>query len=178
MSATIFVKKEYEEKNDQLEFFLAIFYVSVLGIVAYFLKVDYRRLLSELSAFDFCILVLAVFRLTRLFVYDGIMSYLRDSCLIQEEVTDPDSGAKKIIYIQPRRGWRKVVANLLACPWCVGVWMSALVVIFYYSVPVATFFILILAIAGLSTFVQLLANAIGWQAEQKKLTVEAQKKTA
>jgi len=60
---------------------------------------------------------------------------------------------------------------LLNCPWCTGLWFSFLVVFFAYATPVAWPIILILALAALATFIQIIANLIGWHAEGKKIVV-------
>ncbi len=46
------------------------------------------------------------------------------------------------------------------------------VAFFYMLTPYAYFPILILALAGVATFIQLFANMIGWKAEQLKQDVE------
>lgn len=102
--------------------------------------------------FDLVLIVLAVFRLTRLFVYDVVTDFIRHWF----------SGA-------PRDSFLGTMFTLMNCPWCLGLWFALFVVFFYYLTPYAWFFILFLAIAGLATFVQILANLIGWQAEYRKL---------
>lgn len=111
-----------------------------------------------INGFDFALIVFAAFRLTRLFVYDKIMQWFRDLFL--------ENGAL------PEDGPTRTISDILACPWCVGVWFALLLVFFYYLTPFAWFFILVLAISGVATVVQLLANWVGWSAEYKKLKVQ------
>ncbi len=161
-----------EEVNTRLEFILALFFMAVMIGISW---LYYRRELTDLthiSIFEFFIIVLAVFRLTRLFVYDGIMKYVRDLCLIKERVKDEATGKEKIICHKPTVGLRKVLADLLACPWCVGVWLSAAVIILYTTVAASHLIIFILAVAGLASFVQITINGIGWTAEKEKLIVK------
>lgn len=161
-----------ETTNNRLEFLLALFFLGGMIIVSVWLNVFAWQYLRVLTVFDFFILVLAVFRLTRLFVYDGIMQYVRDFCLIQEHVTDAVTGKEKIICREPTVGIRKVIADLLKCPWCVGVWLSAVVIVLYITVPLSHLLIFILAVAGFATFIQITINAIGWKAEKEKLVVK------
>jgi hypothetical protein len=53
------------------------------------------------------------------------------------------------------RGLRKVIGNLLACPWCVAVWVAAgLTYVYFLIPPVAWLFILVLAIAEIGSLLQ------------------------
>lgn len=101
--------------------------------------------------FDFVLLVLATFRLTRLFVYDSITAFIRGWFF----------GAQKHTLLG-------TLNTLINCPWCTGLWFGLLISYFYFITPYAWFFILFLAIAGLGTFVQILMNMIGWYAEKTK----------
>lgn len=119
-----------------------------------FLKLGY--LPTSISLPDFLLVVLATFRLIRLFVYDKITFFLRD------------------LFADEEQGPGKTFFELLACPWCFGVWCSAVILFFYYYTPLSWYFILLLAIGGLASLLQLFSNAIGWTAEhtKKKATEE------
>ena len=91
---------------------------------------------------DLALVWLAVFRLTHLFVYDTITDFLRNPL-------------KKY-----RSGLGLSMRQLFDCPWCVGVWMALLVVSSYYMTPWAWYFILILAVAGAGTFLDILARLV------------------
>lgn len=101
--------------------------------------------------FDFFLLVLATFRLTRLFVYDSITAFIRGWFF----------GAQKHTFLG-------TLNTLINCPWCTGLWFGLFVSYFYFITPYAWFFILFLAIAGLGTFVQVFMNLVGWHAEKAK----------
>jgi hypothetical protein len=49
-------------------------------------------------------------------------------------------------------------------------WSALIGTLAYYAFPWAWFVVLFLAIAGVSSFVQIIANAIGWYAENLKHT--------
>ncbi len=161
-----------EETNNRLEFLLALIFFSVMVAISFAYTQAPVGSFSAISVFDFFIIVLAVFRLTRLFVYDGIMQYVRDLCLIKERVVDAVTGEETMRCGKPTVGFRKVASDLLACPWCVGVWLAAIVIIFYTALPASHLIIMILAVAGLASFVQITINAIGWKAEREKLVVK------
>ncbi len=142
-------------------FFLAFLFMGtvVLESVAY-------KTIDSLTLVDYALLVLATFRFTRLMVYDKITAFFREQFLDMVETKSGFSLEK------PAHGPRRTLADLLTCPWCFGVWAAGTVSFFYLLTPYALYPILVLAIASLGTLLQLLANMIGWKAEQLKLDVE------
>jgi hypothetical protein len=103
---------------------------------------------------DMVIMTLAIFRLTRLATYDVITKFIRDAV----GKAPPDS-------------FVGTFSQLLNCPWCTGLWFSFFVLFAYYATPLAWPVILILALAGVASLVQVLGNFIGWSAEAKKRQV-------
>ncbi len=114
-----------------------------------------QNLLNEIQLFEFIILVLATFRLIRLFVYDKVMKWLRD-----------------IFEIKEKTGLFATIKSLLGCPWCFGIWATLIVFIINFLVPKGEIFILILAISSIGSLIQISANLIGWSAEKKKIEVQ------
>ena len=92
----------------------------------------------------------------RLFTYDAITAFIREWF----EGADPES-------------FRGSLGTLINCPWCTGLWFALVVVFAYFATPIAWYGILVLALASSASFLQLLANLIGWQAQAKKLEVES-----
>jgi hypothetical protein len=103
---------------------------------------------------DFLLMALAIFRLIRLTSYDVITSFIRDAV----------ATARPNTFVG-------TFSQLVHCPWCTGLWFSFFLVFFYYATPIAWPIILILALAGVASIVQILSNLIGWSAELKKRTV-------
>jgi hypothetical protein len=128
------------------------------------------RSIRDVTPFEFFILVLAVFRLTRLVVYDTVSQFVRD--LFLDTTTVEENGVVYVDRKKPARGFRRLVADLLSCPWCVGMWASTFSVVIYFLVPITWPFWLLLAVAGGSTLIQLTVNLIGWRAEYGKKIVE------
>jgi hypothetical protein len=101
------------------------------------------KLRREIPTFDFIILVLATFRLIRLFVYDSVTSYIRE-------------------YLgQYLSGARKELSMLINCPWCTGIWMALVVFFLYFVNPLFWYFLLIMALAGAGSFLQIVIWKIG-----------------
>lgn len=112
----------------------------------------YGEVPTWIPLFDLVLITLATFRLTRLFVYDVVTEFFRHWF----------SGYQKDSFMG-------TISALVHCPWCLGLWFSALVVFVYFLSPLSWFFILFLAIAGVASTLQILANFIGWSAEYKKI---------
>ncbi|XKT74401.1 MAG: DUF1360 domain-containing protein [Patescibacteria group bacterium UBA2163] len=114
--------------------------------------------LATISVWDTIIMALAIFRLTRLAVYDSITQWIRDLF---------EDGAP--------RTFLGTIKTLINCPWCAGLWFALVVVVAYVTSPFLWFFIFVLALSGLATFMQLLTNFVGWSAEYKKQQVRNNK---
>lgn len=160
-------------KDDQnfWNFILASLSVVLLAVeiwlIAYF---GYLPL--SIGVFDVILIILATFRLTRLFVYDTVAQFIRDWFL--EKTEKEENGQVMVVRAKPAGGVKRALADLMSCPWCFGLQAAILVVFFYFLTPVAWIIILMLAIAGVSTLFQLLANLIGWHAEHRKNLVKMQ----
>lgn len=143
-------------------FVFAVFFIILLVMGAIILNTESYKHISEFTPFDIVLLSLAAFRLIRLFVYDAITKFFR------EQFYDAKKVGKNIVLQKPETGPRRTLADLLSCPWCFGMWAGATVVFFYLLAPYTHFFIVVLAISGVASFLQLLSNLVGHKAEQLK----------
>ena len=141
--------------------FLLLFLVLMVAAAVVLEHAAYRSV-TTVNVFDMVLIALAAFRLIRLFVYDAITKFFREQFL-REVYRGGEATFEK-----PAGGPRRTIADLLLCPWCFGIWATAVVVFFYFLTPFAFFFILVLALSGAATLLQLLANAAGWQAQKLK----------
>lgn len=116
------------------------------------------KIVTGITFGNFVLMALAIFRLVRLFTYDHITRFIRDWFIGKSE-----------------NSFMGTVGALLTCPWCTGLWFSFLVVFFAYATPIAWPIILILALAALASFFQIVANLVGWHAEGKKISVSREK---
>lgn len=137
---------EKEEKYVNEQYFWNFVY-SVLFVVLVALSMLYLRSIGRLPhkipTFDFILLALATFRLIRLFVYDSVTNFVRDH------------------FAQYKTGPGKTLRNLINCPWCTGIWMALIVTFFYFATSLAWYPILLLALAGTASFVQITILKIG-----------------
>ena len=155
-------------KDDQgvWNFFFAVFFAAVFA-GAGFLLFKLGQLPQSIGLFDLILVILASFRLTRLFVYDKITEFVRD-WFMRKEVFAGDNGEIIIVRQKFVRGPWRTTHELLVCPWCFGIWAALATTFFYYLTPYAWFPILVLAIAGVGSLLQVLSNMIGWRAEALK----------
>jgi hypothetical protein len=134
--------KLLEKEQDFWHLVFSVVFVFLVVLLTYYLKIN-DKMIYEIPTFDFIVLVLATFRLIRLFTYDDVTEYIRNYLAKFEK------GPKRVLY------------NLLDCPWCTGVWMSFVVATLYMAVPYSWIFLLILATAGAGSFIQITIWKIG-----------------
>ena len=132
-------------------FFSLLFVAMTFGMLSSLYRL-YGEVPTWIPLFDLILIILATFRLTRLFVYDVVTEFFRHW-----------------FRGYPKDSFMGTISALVNCPWCLGLWFSALVVYVYFLTPLAWFFILFLAIASVASLLQILANLIGWSAEYRKL---------
>ena len=146
----------------------SLLFLGLLTVYIYALEQYAYRPLYSLSVVDVVLIILATFRMIRLFVYDKITVFFREQFLDANEV-----GGGEVVFTKPLRGPRRAIAELITCPWCFGVWAAAMTTFFYLLTPYTFYVVLFLAIAAVATFLQILANVVGWKAEQLKKDVES-----
>lgn len=140
----------------------SLFFLVLVVLGAIILETEARTPLVELTLTDYLLITLATWRLTRLFVYDHLTRFLR------EQFFDIVKVGKKSELTIPKAGPRRVLAELVSCPWCMSIWLGASV-IFIYSVSTYAYYpILILAVSAVASWLQLTTNLIGNHAERVK----------
>lgn len=148
-------------------FVYSLFFAGTFLVLMWVLYRVHGELPRSIALFDALLIVLATFRLIRLFVYDKITRFVRDWFVEYKEAYS-DQGVTYLERHQPGRGPLQTASDLLACPWCFGVWAGLVVSFFYFLTPLAWFPIFVLAVSSLGTFLQLVANTVGWAAENGK----------
>jgi hypothetical protein len=100
--------------------------------------------LASLGFYDLTLLGLACLRLIHLVTYDKILEPLRE----------PLQGDAN------RRGIMSLLSDFVACIWCTGVWSALIVITAYFLGPWGRFAVLLLAVAGLGSFLQVISRAV------------------
>lgn len=144
-------------------FVFSVFFTILLIMGVIILDTESRIPFSELELVDYVLIALASWRVTRLFVYDSITKFVR------EQFWDVKKVGKQLRLEKPKTGIRRSLADLFDCPWCFSVWSTAAIAFFYLITPYSEFPIIILALSGVATLLQIISNLIGHQAEHLKI---------
>lgn len=131
-------------------FVFSVFFLGVLVAALWEMRQVRGGFLVSVPPLDLFIMAFATFRITRLVVYDQIAAWFRNLFAESE-------------------GFTGTVRDLLQCPWCIGVWSSLVIVFCYFIFDWAWSVIFFLALAGMGSLLQVVANAVGWHAENLKL---------
>jgi len=145
----------------------SVFFLTLVILGAIILESEASEALHAATLFDMGIIALASFRLIRLFEHDKITAFFR------EQFWDAKEMKTKVMLVKPEGGPRLTIADLISCPWCLGIWMAALTTFCYFITPYAYYIILFLALSAVASMLQVTANLIGWSAEKFKHDVES-----
>lgn len=114
----------------------------------------------SITVFEFILLSLSTFRLTRLIVFDTITVFLRKPFHEMIEETNEDGQVETYLHIKGD-GLKFWIGELLSCYWCVGVWVSIILVVGYMMFPgIVGIVILILAIAAVASIIEMIVSKL------------------
>lgn len=162
-------KKEYRPHEDQnyWNMLASGLFLLVTALAIWIIWRVRGSLPTSIPLFDAVMLSLAAFRITRLVVYDKITRFFREWFV---EVQVEEIEGRQMVALTPvLHGIKGTIHDLLGCPWCIGVWSALVVVFCYFVFSWAWIVLFMLAVAGVSSFIQLTSNLIGWKAEAAKL---------
>ncbi|MCA9357474.1 DUF1360 domain-containing protein [Candidatus Nomurabacteria bacterium] len=143
-------------------FVFSVFFIVLVIMGAIILETEARIPLEQLELVDYVLITLASWRVVRLFLYDAITKFIR------EQFWDLVKVGRGYKLEKPVTGPRRTIADLMSCPWCFGIWATAMVMFFYLITPYAIYPVVFLALSSVATFMQIIANLIGHKAEQAK----------
>ena len=139
-----------ERKHQAWNFWSASVFFGALLLVGYLLRqkgVD----LTELTFKEAVIVVLATYRMTRIVVFEQIFKYLRNVLKKRED-----------LYVIG------TLSSIITCPWCAGVWVTLIIVVFYFLIPFGVVLVYVLALAGVASMVILLSNLLHMHTEHRQ----------
>ena len=163
--------RRHKEDQNLWNFIFSVFFVVVLVAALWQIFGTHKDFPRSIPIFDALLMALASFRITRLVVYDKITRWFRELFADTREFEEDG-----VVYVEVRpsgSGFRHTIHDLLGCPWCIGFWSSLVICFCYFVFSWAWFVVLFLAVAGAGSFIQIVANAIGWKAESLKLDAQA-----
>lgn len=146
-----------ERKHQSWNFWSAFVFFGMVVLVGYLLKkkgVD----IEEITLKEAIVIILASYRMTRIIVFEKIFKYLRDVFKRRDN-----------LYVIG------TLSNIITCPWCAGVWVTLIIVVFYYLIPYGILLAYVLALAGLASLVILYSNMLQMRADRKQRIHERNK---
>lgn len=139
-----------EKKHQAWNFWSAFVFFGAMLLVGYLLNQKGFDI-TELSFKQALIIVLASYRMTRIVVFEKIFKYLRDVLKKREN-----------LYVIG------TLSSIITCPWCAGVWVTLVIIVFYFLVPYGVVLVYVLALAGIASILILLSNLLHMYTEKKQ----------
>ena len=133
---------------------IALIVYAVLCALSVWLVARYGTLDPPAVGFlDVALLGLAAFRLIHLLTYDKIFDVVRAAFMDRK-------GAR---LKNAERGWRRLMCEFMQCIWCTGMWSGLIVVTVYFLGTWGRFAVIVLAVAGLGSLLQIVSKALAAQ---------------
>jgi hypothetical protein len=137
-------------KQNLWNFLSVFFYFGLVVLVGYIMQENGYNI-RNISTRDLIVLMLASYRLTRIVVFEKIFKYARD-----------------FIRDNGRFYFFSTLQFIVTCPWCAGVWMVLIMIVFFYLIPYGDLLAYALAIAGAASFFVQAVNLMGLHLEEKQ----------
>ncbi len=139
-----------ERKHQAWNFWSAFVFFGAVVLVGYLLKQRGVEI-KELTFKEALLIVLASTRMTRILVFEKILKHFRDALKRRQN-----------LYVIG------TIHSMVTCPWCAAVWVTLILIVFYFLVPFGTLLVYVLALAGLATVVILLSNLLHMYTERRQ----------
>ena len=107
--------------------------------------------IQDMTFKEATLIILASYRMTRILVFEKIFKYLRDVLKKREN-----------LYLVG------TLSSIITCPWCAGVWVTLVIIVFYFLVPYGVLLVYVLALAGIASLVILISNLLHMWTEGKQ----------
>jgi hypothetical protein len=146
-----------EGKHQAWNFWSAFIFFGLVVLVGFLFEKKGIRI-EEITIKEAVVIILASYRMTRIIVFEKIFKYLRDVLKRREH-----------LYLIG------TLSSIITCPWCAGVWVSLIIVVFYYLIPYGILLVYVLAIAGLASLMILYSNMMQMRADRKQRIHERNK---
>lgn len=139
-----------ESRQNAFNFLSLFIYFPLLILTGYL--IDKKGIhIKDLNIKELIVITLASYRLTRMVVFEKIFRFFRNFVKSNQH-----------LYVM------NTIRFILTCPWCSGVWVTLVIVVFYFLIPYGIYFVYILAVAGVASFIVLAANLTGLKIEERQ----------
>lgn len=139
-----------ERKHQAWNFWSAFVFFGAILLVGHLLNragIDIR----DLTLKEAVLVILATYRMTRILVFEKILKHFRDALKRREN-----------LYVIG------TIHSMVTCPWCAGVWVTLIILVFYFLVPYGALLVYVLALAGLASMVILVSNLLHMYTERRQ----------
>ena len=139
-----------ERKHQAWNFWSASVFFGAVLLVGFLLNkkgVD----ITDLTFKEAVVIILATYRMTRIVVFEKIFKYLRNVLKNRED-----------LYVVG------TLSSIITCPWCAGVWVTLVIIVFYFLVPFGVVLVYVLALAGVASMVILVSNLLHMHTEHRQ----------
>lgn len=140
-------KNQKGNEQDFWNFISILLFLLIFSVVYYFFIKDKISIFYNVDFLDIFLISFATLRMIRLLSYDKVTSFMRN------------------YFNKKEKGIGKTIYELLICPWCTGIWATLFLVPLYFLTDLGKIFILILAIAGIGSLIQVISNIIAMRRE-------------
>ncbi len=128
-------------------------FFALVAVTGYFMKAGNIDII-DITTTDLIILTLAIYRVTRVVVFEKIFKYFRD-----------------FVKANNRAYFMRTLCYIITCPWCASVWITLVMVVFFFLIPYGVLLVYLMAISGVASFLVMLSNYLGlsvYEKEKKK----------
>jgi len=139
-----------ETKHQAWNFWSAFVFLGAVILVGYFLKREGIEI-RDLSLKEALLIILASSRLTRILVFEKILKHFRDALKRRQH-----------LYVLG------TIHTMVTCPWCAGVWMTLIIIVFYFLIPYGELLVYVLALSGLASMMILVFNILHMFTERRQ----------
>ena len=153
-------------KQSMYNFFVPTSFFIASCLIVYALLSSQILKVTSIGFADILFVALASFRLIRLFCFDSIFSFVRESIAFKSKLVTTEGGERYIERSPAPVGFRRSLATLFDCPWCIGIWTTLICAVLYTFSPVSALFVVLLSVASLASFFQLIACFVGAKYEE------------
>ena len=139
-----------ERAHQAWNFWSAFVFLGAVLLVGHFLKregIDIRHLTMK----EAVLVILASYRMTRILVFEKILKHFRDALKRREN-----------LYVIG------TIHSMVTCPWCAGVWITLIIIVFYFLVPYGALLVYVLALAGIASMLILVSNLLHMYTERRQ----------
>ena len=146
-----------ERKHQAWNFWSAFVFFGLVVLFGYLFEKKGIKI-EDITVKEAIVIILASYRMTRILVFEKIFKYFRDSLKRRED-----------LYLIG------TLSSIITCPWCAGVWVTLVIIIFYYLVPYGILLDYVLALSGLASLMILYSNMMQMRADRKQRIHERHK---